>query len=87
MLKGCVIRTIGEACRIRIQELCDKRGITLNKLAIISGITQSTLNNIMSGRNKSTTVSTIKKICDGIEISVIDFFNSKVFENLEQEIK
>ena len=78
--------TIGEACRIRIQELCDERGITLNKLAITSGITQSTLNNIISGRNKSTTVSTIKKICDGIEISISDFFASKVFDDLEQEI-
>ena len=79
--------TIGEACRIRIQELCDKRGITLNKLAIISGITQSTLNNIISGRNKSTTISTIKKICDGMEISVQEFFSSDVFVDLEQEIK
>lgn len=79
--------TIGEACRARIQELLDERGITLNKLAITSGITQSTLNNIMSGRNKSTTISTIKKICDGIEISVVDFFSSKLFEGLEQEIK
>lgn len=86
-LKGSVIMTIGEACRIRIQELCDQRGITLNKLAITSGITQSTLNNIMSGRNKSTTVSTIKKICDGIDISVLEFFSAEIFVDLEQEIK
>ena len=79
--------TIGEACIIRIEQLCNERNITLNKLAIISGITQSTLNNIISGRNKSTTVSTIKKICDGIEISITDFFASPIFENLEQEIK
>ena len=75
--------TIGEACIIRIEQLCNERNITLNKLAIISGITQSTLNNIISGRNKSTTVSTIKKICDGIEISITDFFTSPIFENLE----
>ena len=79
--------TIGEACRIRIQDLCCERGITFNKLAIISGITQSTINNIMSGRNKSTTISTIKKICDGIDISVQDFFSAKIFSELEQEIK
>ena len=79
--------TIAEACRIRIEQLCSERNITLNKLAIISGITQSTLNNIISGRNKSTTISTIKKICDGIEISIIEFFTSPMFENLEQEIK
>ncbi|MBR2971536.1 MAG: helix-turn-helix transcriptional regulator [Clostridia bacterium] len=79
--------TIGEACRIRIEELCRERNITLNKLAITSGITQSTLNNIVSKRNKSTTVSTIKKICDGIEITVVEFFSSGIFEDLEQEIK
>ena len=79
--------TIGEACRIRIQELCRERNITVNKLAIISGITQSTLNNIVSGRNNSATVSTVKKLCDGLDISIIDFFNAEVFKNLEQEIK
>jgi len=79
--------TIGEACRKRIQELCKERNITLNKLSLLSGITQSTLNNIISGRNHSTTVSTIKKICDGLEISVVDFFQSEVFTDLEQEVK
>ena len=78
--------TIGEACRVRIQQLCNERGITLNKLAIISGITQSTLNNIISGRNRSTTISTIKKICDGIEITISEFFDSRIFDELEQEI-
>lgn len=78
---------IGEATRLRIKELCLKNNITVNKLSTISGITQSTLNNIISSRNNSTTISTIKKICDGLEISVQDFFNSPLFENLEQEIK
>ena len=78
---------IGEACRIRIQQLCDERKITLNKLAILSGMTQSTLNNIISGRNNSATVSTLKKICDGLEITINDFFDSELFGNLEQEIK
>ena len=78
---------IGEACRIRIQQLCDERKITLNKLAILSGMTQSTLNNIISGRNNSATVSTLKKICDGLEITINDFFDSELFRNLEQEIK
>lgn len=77
---------IGEAVRLRILELCQERNITVNRLATISGITQSTLNNIVGGRNNSTTISTIKKICDGLEISVLDFFNNSLFENLEQEI-
>lgn len=78
---------IGNATRMRILELCAKKNITLNKLATICGITQSTLNNIVSGRNNSTTVSTVKKICDGLEISILDFFNSELFLSLEQEIK
>ena len=79
--------TIGEAARKRILELCDERGITPNKLSIISGITQSTLNNIISGRNNSATLSTLKKLCDGLEISIIEFFDTPIFKDLEQEVK
>lgn len=78
--------TVGEATRLRIKELCAERGITLNKLSIICGITQSTLNNIVSGRNHSVTVSTVQKICDGLEISIRDFFETPLFDELEQEI-
>ncbi len=78
---------IGEAVKLRILQLCKEKNITINKLATISGLTQSTLNNITSGRNNSTTISTIKKICDGLEISIETFFSSDLFRNLEQEIK
>ena len=63
--------TVGEAVIRRILELCDERRISLNKLADLSGVTQSTLNNIVSGRNKSTTVSTVKKLCDGLDFTII----------------
>lgn len=79
--------TIGMAVRERILELCQENRITVNKLATISGITQSTLNNIVSGRNNSATVATIKKICDGLNITIQDFFNAECFRDLEQEIK
>ena len=78
---------IGEAVKLRIIELCKDNNITVNKLSTLCGITQSTLNNIVSGRNNSTTVSTVKKICDGLEISIIDFFTSPLFDNLEQELR
>ena len=78
---------IGTAVKLRIVELCNINQISLNKLATLSGVTQSTLNNIISGRNNSTTISTIKKICDGLNISIIDFFNCDIFNNLEQDIK
>ena len=78
---------VNEAVKIRILDLCRENHITLNKLSTICGITQSTLNNIVSGRNATTTVSTIQKICDGLEISILDFFSSPLFEHLEQEIQ
>ena len=77
---------IGEATRLRILELCCENGITVNRLSTMAGITQSTLNNIVSGRNNSATISTIKKICDGLEITIVDFFSSDIFSDLEQEI-
>lgn len=78
---------IGMAVKERILQLCEERDLTVNRLGTISGVTQSTINNIVSGRNKSTTVSTIKKLCDGLEITIIEFFDDPLFENLEQEIK
>lgn len=78
---------IGEAVRIRILAICKERGITVNKLSTLCGITQSTLNNIISGRNHSTTVSTVQKICDGLDISIVDFFCDPIFFSIEQEIK
>ena len=78
---------VGEAVRKRIIELCDERNISVNKLCSLSGVTQSTVNNIVSGRNKSVTVATIKKLCDGLGITIRDFFASKLFDELEQEIR
>ena len=78
---------VGEAVRLRILELCDKYDISVNKLSNISGVTQSTVNNIVSGRNNSATVSTIKKPCDGLGITIEEFFSSEVFRELDQEIK
>ncbi len=73
--------------RQRILQLCEERDISINKLSSISGVTQSTVNNIISGRNKSATVSTIKKLCDGLGITIDEFFHSELFKGLEQEIK
>ena len=79
--------TVGDAVRERIRELCKEHGITINGLCMLSGVTQSTISNIMIERNHSVTVSTIKKLCDGLEISIRDFFNSDRFDNLDQEVK
>jgi len=79
--------TVGEAVRQRIIQLCQEHNISINKLSSISGVTQSTVNNIVSGRNNSATVSTIKKLCDGLGITINEFFQSDLFVGLEQEIK
>ena len=65
---------IGEAVKERIIELCRERDISINKLCNMSGVTQSTVNNIVSGRNNSATISTIKKLCDGLGITIQEFF-------------
>ena len=78
---------IGEAVKERLLELCREHDISVNKLSSMSGVTQSTVNNIVSDRNNSATVSTIKKLCDGLGITIEEFFNSELFRGLEQEIK
>ena len=78
---------LSEAVIRRINELCDERHITINKASNWSGVTQSTVSDIVNGVTKNPTVSTIKKLCDGFEISIREFFNSDLFDDLEQEIK
>ena len=77
---------ITTAVRERILVLCQERGISINKLGTLCGITQSTLRNMVSGRN-GLTVITLKKICDGLDIGMVDFFDTDVFLSLEQEIQ
>lgn len=77
---------ITTAVRERILELCQERKITINKLGTICGITQSTLKNVVAERN-GLTVITLKKICDGLDMSIVEFFDTEAFCALEQEIE
>ena len=76
----------GTAVKNRVIEPCRERGLSLNRLGMISGVSQSTINNIVSGRNRSTTVTTVKKLCDGLGITLGEFFSTKEFDALEQEL-
>ena len=78
---------IGQAVKERILKLCREQNISVNKLCTMSGVTQSTVNNIINNRNNSTTIATIKKLCDGLNITVEEFFSSEIFRNLDQEIQ
>ena len=78
---------ISEAVIRRIFALCDERGITVNALSNMSGVTQSTVSNIVNGTTYNAGVATIKKLCDGLEITVRQFFDSDLFDELEQEVR
>lgn len=78
---------IKEAIVVRLKEICSERNIKLNELATMSGVTPSTVYSMMDNRRKEISVNTIKKLCDGLEISITEFFYSPIFENLEQEIQ
>jgi transcriptional regulator with XRE-family HTH domain len=69
----------------RIIELCKAKRWAFNALANFSGIHPSTMKNIISGRSANPGIVTIKKICDGLEISLAEFFDTEGFRSLEQE--
>ena len=79
--------TIAEAVVKRLFELCNERNLTVNKISNISGITQSTVSDIVNGTTTNAGIATIKKLCDGFEISIREFFNSDLFDDLEQEVR
>ena len=76
-----------EAVAKRIVELCDERNIAVNALANIAGIPPSTVYSMLNEKSKNPGVVSIKKLCDGLGISVREFFNNELFEELEQEIR
>ena len=75
------------AVKNRILSLCKERNLTINKLATESGISASTLKNILYGKSKNPGIVTLKMLCDGFGISIIEFFDVPEFRELEQEMK
>ena len=71
----------------RFQELCNRRGIKPNELANLSGVTPSTVYSMMDENRRDLSIITIKKLCDGLGITLGEFFSSPEFDSLEQEIK
>lgn len=70
----------------RFRELCRERGIKLNELATLAGVTPSTVYSMMDARRRDVSIVTIKKLCDGLEITLGTFFSTPEFDALEQEI-
>ena len=79
--------TLKEALAQRILDLCEERNLNPNSLAILCGIDRSTVYSIIGKKSKSPEVLSIKKICDGLEITLGEFFNHSIFDDLEHEIK
>ena len=77
---------ISEAVAERIIGLCIERSITVNKLSTMSGVTQSTVNDIVNHRAKNIGIVTIKKLCDGLDITITEFFDTETFRTLTQEM-
>lgn len=75
------------AVRNRILALCGERGISINKLATLSALPPSSIKNILYGKSQNPKIVTIKMICDGLEITLSEFFSTPEFDALEQEIK
>ena len=76
-----------ETVKSRLVFLCNENGLTINNLATESGVASSTIKNILYGKSTNPGIVTLKKLCDGLNISLIEFFNTKDFSDLEQEIK
>lgn len=76
-----------EAIAARFSQLCCQRGITANELANLSGVTPSTVYSMMDPKRHDISVRTVKKLCDGLELSLGEFFCAPIFDDLEQEIK
>lgn len=78
---------VKEAVVYRFKEICRERKIKYNELATVSGVTPSTVYSMMDEGRKDVSMITVKKLCDGLDISLEEFFHSELFQNLEREIQ
>lgn len=76
---------LSEAVRKRIMNLSNERNITLHKLSLNSGIAYSTLNSFVNGKSQSPKLVTLLHICEGLEIELKEFFNDKLFKDVEED--
>lgn len=79
MVKDAVVK--------RFSDICDNRGIKPNELAVISGVTPSTVYSMLDPKRRNLQIATIKILCDGLDMMLAEFFDSPEFDSLEQEIR
>ena len=78
---------IKEAIVVRLKSICSDRSIKYNELATLSGVTPSTVYSLMDSRRKDLSVITLKKLCDGLDMTITEFFDDELFKSIEQEIQ
>ena len=78
---------VKEAVVARFQALCEERGLNPNALANLAGITPSTVYSMMDPSRKDISIITIKMLCDGLDVTLGEFFSTEEFDSLEQELK
>lgn len=78
---------IATATRNRILQLCGQRGLTINKLSTLSALSPSSIKSILYGKSQNPKLLTIKMICDGLDITLREFFDCDEFNQLEQALK
>ena len=78
---------VKDCVALRFQQICKTRNIKFNELATLSGVTPSTVYSMMDSNRREISVNTIKKLCDGLEITLGEFFSTDEFDTLEQELK
>ncbi|MBQ7309110.1 MAG: helix-turn-helix transcriptional regulator [Clostridia bacterium] len=76
-----------EAVAKRIIDLCNEKHIAVNTLANLSGVSPSTVYSMLNEKSQNPGIVSIKKLCDGLNITLREFFNSNIFDDIEQEIK
>ena len=81
------IMTVKDAVAKRFEQLCDQRGIRPNELATRAGVTPSTVYSMLNPSRQRVSIATIKKLCDGLDITLGQFFSCALFDELEQEIQ
>ena len=78
---------VKDCVALRFQQICKERKIRFNELATLSGVTPSTVYSMMDSRRREVSINTIKKLCDGLDITLGEFFTTEEFDALEQEIE
>ncbi len=78
---------LSSAISQKILKICDEKNISINKLAAICCLTQSTVQSLIDGKSKNPKMLTIIRICEGLDISLRDFFDDRLFDNIEREVQ